>query len=107
MKIPEFIIIAGQAWKIRTDEVAEAELNRSDRVGECVLETNTIRLLTSGRNRQAVWETLLHEVTHVILLNAGLTEIAFKGPKQLEGVVTAVGTGLYQVLTDNNLWRGR
>jgi len=112
MRLPEFLVIAGQAWSVETGPIVEAELAAEGNLGTADFVTHKIKVRLKDRTRQAAWETLLHEIGHVVLHNAGLEPIVFAGDKEQqakgeEAVNTAFSAGLYQVLTDNGLWRGR
>jgi len=83
MKLPKTIKIAG---------------------GRAFFDSQTILINTRGRTEEAIAETLLHEVMHILLKNLGHDKIALKNSDNVsEGVAESMAVGLFQVLHDNKL----
>lgn len=98
MKIPESIRIGGVEYEIRR----EANIRDDGRLcyGKISFEEDTIWLSTSeGMGHQRTCVTLLHEILHGILYQAG-TGLDLDEETE-EQVVLVLAKGLYQVLEDN------
>ena len=101
MKIPESIRIGGVEYEIRREPNVRDEGRLC--YGRISFEEDTIWLSTSeGMGHQRTCVTLLHEILHGILYQAG-TGLDLDEETE-EQVVLAMAKGLYQVLEDNG-WR--
>lgn len=59
---------------------------------------NSVIKLESNQDKQNKLQTLVHEITHIILWNTGYDDLNAN-----EQLIVAFGNVLYQVLKDNNL----
>lgn len=105
MKIPSTLKIAGRTWKVVTSEDMEKQLSMGNWLGRIVQSTGEIHLSVKYRDQDGVSETLIHEILHVLIDNAGLSKTVLSDKDEEEAVVEALCCGLYQVLKDNDLWQ--
>lgn len=98
MKIPKTVKILGLNWKV-IESKAIAEHNNLFGATHNRREIIYIDPDTSDQRKE---ETFIHEITHALFSNMGLSE-RFRKENLEEEIVTTISSGLYQVLKDNNL----
>ena len=103
MDIPKKVVIAGKTWKVKCNEKVTKNLAIDGYFGRAVFAFDEINL-RGDLSRETREETLLHEVVHIILSNAGITKNLLPDKGDLEAVVEAISCGLYAFLKDND-WR--
>ena len=101
MKLPKTLVIAGQTWRIRTGKRIDKLLELENYVGRSLFATNEMYIAVGKRSQSNIEETLLHEVIHVVLANAGLLKSVLKDRDVEESVTEALSCGLYAFFKDN------
>ena len=91
------IKIGGQRWYISMVEEVDV---LGDKGGLCNFDKNII-YLRSGRNPEAISETLIHEIIHILLYQSGMDRYLIGEMSKEELIVTSLANGIIQVLTDN------
>lgn len=93
MKIPSDVRINGIDYPV----VYEARLNDGAHIchGQSLFDDCLIKLNPDSQAQQKQCVTLWHEILHILIDNAKLTI------EDEERVVTALSSGIYQVLQDN------
>ena len=93
MKIPETIRVCGLIYKV----VFEKNMDQRDGlVGQHRSKELIIKLQDGDYAPQKIEQVFFHEVLHAIDLN-------YNNDKMTEEEIDRVSSGLYQVLSDNNL----
>jgi Zn-dependent peptidase ImmA (M78 family) len=95
MKIPKTLKIGGMKWKVIEDK----GLRNSDKSGLAVFADQTIRIDTDS-SEQMKWQTLIHEIIHVLFWQGGI-DIKIGNEQTEEEIVENLAHDLHQVLVDN------
>lgn len=91
MKLPKVVKIGGVDWKLNWSVPSDGE-EHADKFGETRYGASEI-WVHPGQSPSMIPSTILHELIHAILLNAGMAN--------REPIVRALEVGLGQVLRDN------
>ena len=103
MKIPNQVRIAGVQWSVLMSSAVDKVLDADKRLGLAVFDTSEIYLKSHGRSQEAIWEVFLHELVHIVLHNAGQTQMILKEDDVEEAIVESLGCGLFQIFHDNGM----
>lgn len=101
MNLPTEIKINSIPYQIEyTDEKEDHDGNRT-RYGKVVFADNRIVIFRSNQAKEAIWSSIWHEITHVILgsMHFGMSD------QQEELLVETIATGISSVFFDNNLFK--
>jgi len=93
MKLPDTLRVCGLDYEIIVDD--NLSLDRGA-TGQHHSEQLTITIQTHGVNKQRVLQTFWHEVIHAI-------DEHYLSGDMAENQVRALASGIYQVLSDNDL----
>lgn len=94
MKFPKKINVLGVDYGIEFKK--EIEEDGEYLLGLTDFQNSTI-YLRSGMSRQRIWQTLVHELVHVMLYEDGNDDY------NSEDLVNPLGNVMYQVIKDNHL----
>lgn len=99
--IPKKLKICGQTWRVKTSEAVNRHLGTDSYFGRSIFAEQEIQLRTNERPVDAVLETFLHEIIHIVLANSGQLKTILSNRKSEEAITEALSCGLFQVLHDN------
>jgi hypothetical protein len=93
MKLPDTLRVCGLDYEVIVDD--NLSLDRGA-TGQHHAEQLTITIQTHGVNKQRVLQTFWHEIIHAI-------DEQYSDGQMTENQVRALASGIYQVLSDNEL----
>jgi hypothetical protein len=91
------IKIGGQNWIIQDVDEVDA---LGDKGGLCNFDKNII-FLRHNRNEDAIAETLIHEILHILFYQSGIDRNILGNIKDEELIVSSLANGILQVFRDN------
>lgn len=92
-QLPNRLIILSVEWDIiYRNNSYEVDLDKQGKYwGQTDFENNKIRILKAGRKKEAIWNTLFHEILHVLFHHLNIDDIL--GSKE-ENVTVALSSAL-------------
>ena len=92
-QLPKKLIILSVEWDIiYHNNSYEVDLNKQQKYwGQTDFETNEIRVFKGGKKKEAIWNTLFHEILHIIFDQLDIDSIL--GARE-ENVTVALSSAL-------------